>query len=150
HHVWLFDYTAGKSRGEFFHGSLKIDCDERDADAPDESDDYGDEWHLYSQVFVDSYHLDFVIETSYGQLVIECDGHEFHDRTKQQAAYDRSRDRLLALNGITVIRFTGSEIHHSADRCADEAFLIARAIDKRESALAHAGAFPDGSWMEGA
>lgn len=51
-------------------------------------------------------------------LAIECDGHDFHDRTKQQAAYDRARDRELLLRGITTIRFTGSEIHHSAERCA--------------------------------
>lgn len=28
-------------------------------------------------------------------LVVECDGHEFHERTKEQAARDRSRDRAL-------------------------------------------------------
>lgn len=58
-------------------------------------------------------------------LAIECDGHEFHDRTKQQAAYDRARDRELLLhNRITTIRFTGSEIFHSAERCADEAIAV--------------------------
>ncbi len=57
-------------------------------------------------------------------LAIECDGHEFHDRTKQQAAYDRARDRELLLQDITTIRFTGSEIFHSPERCANEALKI--------------------------
>ena len=29
------------------------------------------------------------------QVVVECDGHEFHERTKAQAARDRERDRGL-------------------------------------------------------
>ncbi len=58
-------------------------------------------------------------------LAIECDGHDFHDRTKQQAAYDRARDReLLMHHSITTIRFTGSEIFHSAERCAQEALAV--------------------------
>jgi very-short-patch-repair endonuclease len=67
-----------------------------------------------------SYRLDFAL-AFYGQadlmLALECDGHDFHDRTKQQAAYDRCRDRELFRNGIYTLRFTGSEIHHSVDRC---------------------------------
>lgn len=59
-------------------------------------------------------------------LAIECDGHDFHDRTKQQAAYDRSRDRELLLHHvpITTIRFTGSEIFHSKERCAGQAMQV--------------------------
>lgn len=64
-------------------------------------------------------------------LAIECDGHDFHDRTKQQAAYDRSRDRELLLRGVTTIRFTGSEIFHSAERCATEAVAVFSALMDR-------------------
>lgn len=53
-------------------------------------------------------------------LAIECDGHEFHERTPGQAARDRSRDRRLQEAGITVMRFTGSELHRNAWGCFAE------------------------------
>jgi hypothetical protein len=34
-------------------------------------------------------------------LVVECDGHDYHERTKDQAARDRSRDRAMTVSGIT-------------------------------------------------
>lgn len=66
-------------------------------------------------------------------LAVECDGHDFHDRTKQQAAYDRARDRELLLRGVTTVRFTGSEIFHSAERCALQAIEIFEALSARAS-----------------
>lgn len=66
-------------------------------------------------------------------LAIECDGHEFHDRTKQQAAYDRARDRELLLRDVTTIRFTGSEIFHSPERCAAEALDVFARLSDRAS-----------------
>ena len=55
-------------------------------------------------------------------VVIECDGHEFHERTKDQARHDRRRDRWMTTNGISVLRFTGSEIWADPLKCADEVF----------------------------
>ncbi len=43
-------------------------------------------------------------------IVIEVDGHEFHERTKEQAQRDKSRDRALTGAGYRVLRFTGSEV----------------------------------------
>ncbi len=43
-------------------------------------------------------------------LFIECDGHEFHERTKEQATSDKARDRIIQHAGIPILRFTGSEI----------------------------------------
>jgi hypothetical protein len=51
---------------------------------------------------------------------IECDGHDYHERTKAQAAKDRSKDRRLKFKGLDVLRFTGSEITRSPERCVDE------------------------------
>jgi very-short-patch-repair endonuclease len=51
---------------------------------------------------------------------VECDGHDFHERTKEQAQRDKSRDRYLQANGWRVLRFTGSEIHRTPEKCADE------------------------------
>jgi hypothetical protein len=41
---------------------------------------------------------------------VECDGHDFHERTRQQAERDKARDRDLQALGWVVARFTGSEI----------------------------------------
>lgn len=52
--------------------------------------------------------------------VVECDGHEFHERTKEQAKRDRSRDRRLQEAGFRVFRFTGSEIYRDPIGCVRE------------------------------
>lgn len=54
------------------------------------------------------------------KIAIECDGHDFHERTKEQAERDRARDRFLQGEGLTVLRFTGSEIWRSPEGCRDE------------------------------
>lgn len=69
--------------------------------------------------------VDFVLRLQgdrYVCFVVECDGHEFHERTKEQAARDRSRDRQLQANGIPILRFTGSEIYRDPVRCARETY----------------------------
>jgi len=70
------------------------------------------------------YRLDFLFKLclrgDYRLLAVECDGHDFHERTKEQAARDRSRDRVLLEAGLPVVRFTGSEIYRNPQRCADE------------------------------
>lgn len=52
------------------------------------------------------------------RLVVECDGHNFHERTPEQAARDKSRDRDLLNLGYPVMRFTGSEIVSGPLKCA--------------------------------
>lgn len=54
------------------------------------------------------------------KAVVECDGHDFHERTKDQAVRDRSRDRRLQEAGIRVFRFTGAEIYRDPMGCAEE------------------------------
>lgn len=54
------------------------------------------------------------------RLIVECDGHEFHERTKEQAAKDRSRDRASTLAGMEVFRFTGSELWRDPYGCAGQ------------------------------
>jgi very-short-patch-repair endonuclease len=53
-------------------------------------------------------------------MVIECDGHEFHDRSVEQATRDRRRDRRFLAEGTPTFRFTGWEITRNAGACADE------------------------------
>jgi very-short-patch-repair endonuclease len=77
------------------------------------------------QVQVLDWPVDFLItvEGEDGVLrtaVVECDGHDFHERTKEQARRDRSRDRRLQQAGHRVFRFTGSEIYRDPLGCATE------------------------------
>ena len=70
------------------------------------------------------YRVDFLFQLNgpEGQrfLAVECDGHDFHERTKLQAQRDKSRDREMKMIGLDVIRFTGSEIFCDPRKCADE------------------------------
>jgi len=59
---------------------------------------------------------------SVAKYAIYCDGHEFHERTKEQAKRDRSIDRKLQQDGWRVFRFTGSEIFNSIDHCIKEIY----------------------------
>lgn len=64
--------------------------------------------------------LDFAVIGGGTRIVVEADGHDFHERTKEQARKDRSTDRWLQEHGWTVLRFTGSEIYADAGACADQ------------------------------
>lgn len=50
-------------------------------------------------------------------LAVECDGHDFHEKTKEQAARDKARDRALLINGVPSMRFSGSEIWRDVFAC---------------------------------
>ncbi len=60
------------------------------------------------------FRVDFLLKDA--RLIIELDGHEYHS-TKEQIARDMQRQRYLARAGYIVLRFTGREIHQSADQC---------------------------------
>ena len=80
---------------------------------------------VFPHAKIGPYELDFLLlfKNSEGTLLsmaVECDGHEFHEKTKQQAAHDKRRDRFIALHSIAMLRFTGAEIFYDAPRCAEE------------------------------
>lgn len=88
-------------------------------------------WWICPQLQVGSYRVDFgLFHKSKLLVVIECDGHDYHERTKDQAARDRSRDRELQSLGPKVFRFTGREIWRDAIACAKEAFSVGYAASK--------------------
>jgi hypothetical protein len=66
------------------------------------------------------YFLDFLIRCCNRDVgyAIECDGHDWHEKTREQARRDR------------VIRFTGSEIMKDPSKCVDEIIEI---ISNKES-----------------
>jgi very-short-patch-repair endonuclease len=76
------------------------------------------------QVKIEMYRLDFLAASCCHGLVhytaIECDGHDYHERTKGQASRDKKRDRALLGLGIPTLRFTGSDIHYKLNECVEE------------------------------
>lgn len=77
------------------------------------------------QVPIGNYRADFLFtvvkkEGGKANIVIELDGHDFHERTKEQASRDKARDRWMAANGFEVLRFTGSEVWRNPFKCAAE------------------------------
>jgi very-short-patch-repair endonuclease len=70
---------------------------------------------------VGPYRADIFIQTARGRtLAIECDGAKFHAATKEQVDRDKRRDRYFASHGISVMRFSGSEIARCPEACATE------------------------------
>lgn len=72
------------------------------------------------QMPVCNYRIDFAVALFGIRIAVECDGHDFHERTKQQAANDRLRDRVLQGEGWLVARFTGAEIYKDAADCVKQ------------------------------
>ena len=80
---------------------------------------------IVPQFDVGRFRLDFAVMTELGEkFAIECDGHEFHERTKEQAAKDRSRERELVSEGWKVLRFTGSEVWKDGRACSRQVLNI--------------------------
>ena len=55
-------------------------------------------------------------------LIVECDGHEFHQKTKKQVEHDNNRDYDLKSCGYDVIHFSGSQIYNDPVGCAYKVF----------------------------
>lgn len=59
------------------------------------------------------------------KIAVELDGHDFHERTKEQATTDKRRDRLMQASGWRVLRFTGSEVWKDAVECLTQVIDLA-------------------------
>lgn len=101
---------------------------------------------MFMQVPIDEYRVDFLIygvtaecddRSTWGRvkLIVECDGHDFHEKTKQQAKRDKKRDRTLMAMGYHVMRFTGSEIWNDPRKVVQEALSFVRKVQSRHQAI---------------
>jgi len=84
---------------------------------------------LIPQFKVQQYHtIDFLLYLpKYDiKIAVECDGHDFHEKTKEQAKRDKRRDRWLVVNDFYVFRYSGSEIYEKGNKFSweIEGFLI--------------------------
>lgn len=60
---------------------------------------------------IDNYRVDFLLKKVGGKpLVVELDGHDFHETDEKQRRYEKTRDRYLVSNGYQVIHYTGKEV----------------------------------------
>lgn len=80
--------------------------------------------YITPQGVIAGWKVDLVLWFEYGRhrggVAIECDGHEFHEKTKEQAARDKKRDRDIVCAGYPMLRFTGSEIYRDPVACANQ------------------------------
>src|SRR5215472_19012809 len=76
---------------------------------------------FFAQAHIGPYRADFMISIPQPlALIVECDRHGYHDRTKEQARRDRQRDRWFQTKGYIVLRFAGSEIVKDPQGCAKQ------------------------------
>lgn len=75
---------------------------------------------LIPQYRFEDYRIDWVLLDAAFLTFIECDGHDFHERTKMQAQRDKERDRKIQAAGHPILRFTGSEIFNDPFQCATQ------------------------------
>lgn len=82
---------------------------------------------LLPQQMIGEYRVDFVAtygdpysEPNERSLVVECDGHAFHDRSEPERRYEKQRDRFLQSKGYRIMHFTGAEINADPFKVAAE------------------------------
>jgi very-short-patch-repair endonuclease len=76
------------------------------------------------------YRLDFAIVEF--KIAVELDGHDFHERTKEQVAYRNARDRHLQAEGWQVFHISGTELLRSpAERVQEVYELCCTRADKK-------------------
>lgn len=63
------------------------------------------------------------------KVAVECDGHDFHEKTEKQARHDKKKDRYLQSHGWLIARFTGSQIYNDPMQCVREIIDLAYSVE---------------------
>lgn len=89
---------------------------------------------VYPQFSIGKRYVDFLFQAykegvKKSEILIECDGYEFHDAKIETKIKDKKRERELMAEGYQLLRFSGSEIYSDATRCAEEVFDFLRGAD---------------------
>lgn len=71
-------------------------------------------------------------EHVFANVFVEIDGHDFHEKTKEQVAHDKQREREMAPFADMILRFTGSEVYRDPFSCASESFKALGQAYKRK------------------
>lgn len=74
------------------------------------------------------YRVDIIVQKEYKgkkyMFVIECDGHDFHEKTKEEASRDKQRDRDFLSIGIPTIRYSGRDIFEDTMECVHDMYDV--------------------------
>lgn len=65
--------------------------------------------------YVNNYNTD-------SKIIIECDGYEFHQKTKEQVQRDNEREYDLKMAGYEILRFSGTQIYKNPIKCAEDTY----------------------------
>jgi very-short-patch-repair endonuclease len=117
------------------HAMCALQCVEINPD-PLINDDYeldsAKGFYIHQQAMISKYRVDFLIfqigwapSKMFTPVIVELDGHAFHDKNKEQRAYEKARDRALVRDGYKVLHFTGSEVNADPFKVAFEALSLA-------------------------
>lgn len=92
--------------------------------------------YIQPQFKVGKYRVDFLIsQVGVGPndllspVIVELDGHDFHDKNKQQRSYEKARDRFLVKSGYRILHFTGSDVAADPFKVSHEALALVGAFD---------------------
>lgn len=62
------------------------------------------------------------------KIAIELDGHDWHEKTKEQVEKDKKRERFIVSSGYRIFRFSGREVFKDPLSCVDEVRNFIRPI----------------------
>lgn len=89
---------------------------------------------IWPQKPIGKYRVDFLITSTEGNTVIvELDGHAFHDKDKKQRSYEKARDRFFVKEGYQVLHYTGSDVVADPYRVAFEVLEVLDLLDAGEA-----------------
>lgn len=79
--------------------------------------------HKYcADFYFDTDELPNVVYEHELKLVVECDGHDFHEKTKEQVEKTNQRNFDLQKEGYEILHFSGSQIYQNPIKCASAVF----------------------------
>lgn len=64
------------------------------------------------------------VNGAYYGFVIEIDGYEWHEKSREQSWIDKEKDRAYLKKCFIPIRFAGYEVYHKVDYCITELLKI--------------------------
>ena len=84
---------------------------------------------LYAQYPIGRFRVDFLVVRPHSvPVVVECDGHAYHQGDPSTWERDAERDKIIQQQGFVTLRFPGSRIHRDSDEVVD---IIEKALAGR-------------------
>lgn len=95
---------------------------------------WGSGIQIAPQKIIGSYRVDFLVSNNHGaSVIVELDGHAFHDKDKKQRSYEKARDRFFVKAGYQVLHYTGSDVVSDPYRVAYEVLEVLELLEGGES-----------------